>query len=521
MKHAHNEIVLRDISTFHGAEYNPRKMIPERLNQVAISLRKLGFLLPIYVNKNGVILSGHQRTTAAKMVGYTKIPVVELDVPDDQEKGLNVLFNKGTNDMDTFATDAKNAFSTYLEKATGLLTDLPDIEPDTYYPCMERMRQISGSEAVQMAGPDVSGNVRSGGYALIDAGVAMPLVACGERLLNGTGRAHGYYGKGYDLVDVVDVPPEAADYAHMALNFLAMDFDIQSHFKEELRFNAFRRKSVQAQIHGLSRTYPYFVYGRIVSNTLNTKQVIDGHINPDLALLPTANEDARVAFKKRYGHVIFDMGAGTLHDTAIMKEAGFDLTPFEPYYSPPGQTDVDPDASRALIDAYLDKLDLLGSCGSGPDSIISSFVLNSVPHHEDRMAYLTILAAMCRYSTGVFIGTQHAKTLAGLKIGNHLRVNNAEPNVTLGNDTRFFKAQKFFEPEELRRILSVFFAKVEIKAVEANCYAECRHARRVPDNLLREAIDLEFDLPYKDGSRMGLAKKARGVFGRYLGRNLT
>jgi hypothetical protein len=496
-------------------------MVPERLQQVAISLRKLGFVLPIFVNKNGVILSGHQRTTAAKMVGYTKVPVVELDVPDDQEKGLNVLFNKGTNDMDTFATDAKRAFTEYLEKATNLTANLPDIEPDTYYPCIDALRTMSAQEAVGMAGPDVTENVRAGGGALVDARVYMPLVVCGNRLLNGAGRAHGYYGKGVDMLDVVEVPEAAADFAYMALNFLAMDFDIQSHFREELRFNAFRRKSVQAQIHGLSRTYPYFVYGRIISNTMNTKQVIDGNVNSDLALLPTNNEDSRAAFARRYGKVIFDMGAGTLHDATMMREAGFDCTPFEPYYSPPETTDVDPNASRALISAYLDRLEALADAGSGPDSIISSFVLNSIPHHEDRMAYLTILAAMSRYSTGVFIGTQHAKTLQGFKIGNHLRVNNAEPNVTLGNDTRFFKAQKFFEPEELKKMLDVFFAKVEVKAAEANCYAECRHARRVPDRLLKEAIDLEFDLPYKDGSRMGLAVRAREVFGKYLGRDLS
>jgi len=34
---------------------------------------------------------------------------------------------------------------------------------------------------------------------------------------------------------------------------------------------------------------------------------------------------------------------------------------------------------------------------------------------------------------------------------------------------------------------------------------------------LREAIDFEFDLPYPDGSRMGLAAEARAAFSKRLG----
>ncbi len=37
---------------------------------------------------------------------------------------------------------------------------------------------------------------------------------------------------------------------------------------------------------------------------------------------------------------------------------------------------------------------------------------------------------------------------------------------------------------------------------------------------LREAIDFEFDLPYPDGSRMGLAAEARAAFSKRLGVSL-
>lgn len=514
MKTAGNTIELWPIDSLKGAEYNPRKMVPERLQQVMISLAKLGFVLPIYITPEGLILSGHQRTTAARMYGYTQLPVVVMNLAEGQQKGMNVTFNKGTNDLDTYETDAKNVFAEYLEQSGALLTSLPDIPPDTYYPCMAQHTMPLG-ELLSMVGGGVSENLRAAGRTLVGTGCHMPIVISGDRVLNGKGRVFGYFSGNYDEVPVVRVEPDRADYAFLALNFLAMDFDIQAHFKEELRFNAFRRRGVQAQIVGLSRTYPYFVYGRVISNTAQKYALLEGKTNPDLELLPTANEESRKAFAKRYGRIIFDMGAGLLHDSKLMAEAGFDMVPFEPYFCPDGESEPSSDASRELIGKYLDRLEELADLGRGPDSIISSFVLNSIPHHRDRMAYLTILAAMARYDTGVFIGTQNVKSLSRLDA--HLRLNSDEPNITLGNDTRFFKAQKFYYKEELERMLKVFFATVEIKDVQSNVYAECHHPRRPSASLLREALELEFNLPYKDGTTMGLAERAKQVFGKYLG----
>lgn len=514
-KTAFNTPTLRDINSFTGAEYNPRKMVPERLTQMMVSLSKLGFILPIYVNKNGTILSGHQRTTAAKLYGYTKIPVVELDVPDSSEKGMNVIFNKGTNDLDTYSSNAKLAFSEYLEKAGGLTQELPDIPPDTIYPCLET-RSLCIKDALRMAGKDVPETLRSSGYALVENHIYMPIVCCGDRILNGKGRVYGYADKNWDSVECIDIPEEKADYAYLALNFLAMDFDIQANFKEELRFNAFRRKAVQAPIVGLSRTFTFFVYDRVVSNTLNRNADITGAENPDLLLLPTASEESRKKFQDKLGKVIFDMGAGTLHDTGIMRAAGFDCTAFEPFYCGEGTT-PNVEASRKLADALLDKLDSL--VGVGPDSLISSFVMNSIPHHQDRMAYLTILAAMSKMKTTLYLGTQHVAQINSNLVA-HLRLNSEEPNVTLGNDARFFKAQKFYQTEELEKILKVFFATVTLRVSSGNIFAECRHPRRVPNRLLRDSLELEFNMPYSGGERMNLHEKAIEVFSRYVGRDL-
>jgi hypothetical protein len=98
----------------------------------------------------------------------------------------------------------------------------------------------------------------------------------------------------------------------------------------------------------------------------------------------------------------------------------------------------------------------------------------------------------------------------------HLRLNSNDPNTTLGNDSRFFKVQKFYDIDELTKMLSVFWGKVEAKTVQHHVFAKCQYPRRSNSKLLREAIDLEFNMPYQDGSRMGLNVRAKEVFTKYL-----
>lgn len=68
-------IELVPVSALHPAPYNPREADTERLELVALSLRKLGFLLPLVATKDGEILSGHQRHRMAAAMGASRVPV--------------------------------------------------------------------------------------------------------------------------------------------------------------------------------------------------------------------------------------------------------------------------------------------------------------------------------------------------------------------------------------------------------------------------------------------------------------
>ena len=61
-------------SALRPALYNPREADAERLELVRLSLRKLGFLLPLVATTDGEILSGHQRHAVAVDMGAARVP---------------------------------------------------------------------------------------------------------------------------------------------------------------------------------------------------------------------------------------------------------------------------------------------------------------------------------------------------------------------------------------------------------------------------------------------------------------
>ena len=135
-------IRLVPIDAVRASDYNPRKNDEKRLALAELSIRKLGFLLPIYADESGEILSGHQRHLVATRMGFTEIPVEYVKAKDLQErKVVNILFNRATNDLqkqDTCEIIKKRLYSADVEE---LGSELPDIEPNSpeSFPCVNAL----------------------------------------------------------------------------------------------------------------------------------------------------------------------------------------------------------------------------------------------------------------------------------------------------------------------------------------------------------------------------------------------
>jgi len=90
------------IDSIKPNEYNPNEMRDTVYQFLKKSIKKRGFLDPVIVNKNGVIIDGEHRHKALKELGATEVEVKVLDISDEECKAETINFNltKGTFDLD-------------------------------------------------------------------------------------------------------------------------------------------------------------------------------------------------------------------------------------------------------------------------------------------------------------------------------------------------------------------------------------------------------------------------------------
>lgn len=87
------------IGSLQVAPYNPRKMPDEQMRRLMRGIEEYGVVDPIIVNRTtGNIVGGHQRAEAARRLGLTEVPIVEVALDLEREKALNLALNKISGD---------------------------------------------------------------------------------------------------------------------------------------------------------------------------------------------------------------------------------------------------------------------------------------------------------------------------------------------------------------------------------------------------------------------------------------
>ena len=125
-------IELLPLDAVRPSTYNPRTADPVRLNVIELSMRKLGWLLPIYADASGEIISGHQRHLVAERIGCKTVPVERMKtMPLERRKAINIAFNRGTNDLRPEQTPARLTEALEAVDLRALAKRVPDIKIDS------------------------------------------------------------------------------------------------------------------------------------------------------------------------------------------------------------------------------------------------------------------------------------------------------------------------------------------------------------------------------------------------------
>jgi DNA modification methylase len=106
-------VVYRELSSLRPYQGNARRHSKRQLRQIAESIRSFGFANPILVDTNGMIVAGHGRAEAAKLIGMAEVPTVTLEgLTEDQIRAYvladNRLAERAKWDHDTLAIELQH-----------------------------------------------------------------------------------------------------------------------------------------------------------------------------------------------------------------------------------------------------------------------------------------------------------------------------------------------------------------------------------------------------------------------------
>lgn len=504
-------VELLPLGAVNPSTYNPRVADPARLDLIELSLKKLGFLLPIFADPAGEIVSGHQRHHVAQRLGYTRLPVARTRAMDLAErKAVNVLFNRGTNDLHPSDTPDTMAAALASLDLPALADAVPDKAPDSadafrcLAPVLVPVRELVAANAGRWM-EYAAGMART----LKGKGITMPVIATRDgRVTNGIGRLMIAGEAGETHVPTIWVTEAEAALSDAMLNRLSMDFDIHNRYRDLLRHNSFRR--ARRVRDGLGLGFTHFVAPKVTAGRYDLSK-------PAVA----------AQWRRFHGSRVIDFGAGHLQETRLLESIGVRVTAFEPYRLGADQT-IDRAESTALARAFLADV----AAGVDWSSVFIASVLNSVPFREDRAHIACLLSALCGPHTRLYACASSTDQQGWQSVnGAHYLFEQAvrsnifrlqyEPGITLGDFQDKPKVQKFHTPQEFYDLFRPFFGTVAISADRGNVYAACADPLPPDPDRLADALRFEFDLPYPDGSRLGLADAALAAFSQRLGLPLT
>jgi hypothetical protein len=493
-------IEIVPISAVHPDPTNPRKPDTVRLGLLRLSLTKLGFIQPLFVTPDGMLLSGHQRTHVATEMGFTHVPIIRINLPKDVQGGVNILFNRATNDFTAFDTGSSALGRLDLDTVLAAAEQLPDLD-------------VSASFAINCKEEAVAGIVN--GYAerydkkatalassILKMGIRIPAVVSESGIpVNGIHRLFASLENGEATWPVIRIPDANAEVALNFLNYLSMDFHVDQDFERLLRYSAYRRPQNNRGV--VPKAYRFWANGE---RTLLDKD--------------SYTTEYWVKFRDLHGHNIIDFGAGLGKVAPYLQTKGMNAIDFEPYrIDPDKEVGVpDPAYSRQQARRFLNQV-------SDPkvrfDSIFLASVLNSVPFPQDRLCVLAIVHALSSRNTVVYGTCRDISDFnyeyGGIRNANYF-VMDGESGVRLGDVARNPKIQKFETQDSARAMFSRFWKGIEFWPGGNVFYYKLTAPMGFRPDVIAQALEFEFEnLPFSDGTTMGLGKEAKAAFSKRLG----
>ncbi|MEF7891535.1 methyltransferase domain-containing protein [Escherichia coli] len=453
-----------DIAGLRGADYNPRHIDGEDLEKLAESIRELGLVKPLIV-RGDLLVAGHQRTKALRLLGTEKAAVFELsrDTTVYDEIRFNQLHN-GT-DMDS---GDEHCFISGLKGHHGF---------------------------IQVTADRITGNYRS-------------RLAYVRREISDMLLKYGSWGGcvATESGEVIHCAQYALACKHLAVPLTV--YVIPDSMREKYKKYLDRSYGVFNYEHLDKKTYVQ-TYAQMMRLRTTGVKSIKSRLYENLTIPWLLKQPDG---KKLRG---IDFGSGQGDYARLLRKQGYNLLDVELYRRRGAGNVIDSSAVHRMITAMCESVRKHGPF----DYVICDSVLNSVDSLQAEHAVLTFIASLCKPDGALFFSGRRLKFIqdmmrcmqAATRTGQiyFFDENNFSAKYRKGN----WFYQKFHADEDIKKIGDKYGLTIKSHVCSDSSYqVHAVPTKQQPHHELESAIRFEFELPFPDGNPIGRSEGVLSAF---------
>jgi ParB/RepB/Spo0J family partition protein len=168
------QVETREIAKLKPNPRNPRGAVTHdvTLRELAMSIKSVGVLEPILITPHGIIIAGHRRVEAAKLVDLTSIPVIVRDIKPSEQVQMMLIENLQRSGLDVCQEAAAYVWLVEQGLTPSQISKAIGIEASRITNCI----------AIQSLPPDAQVYFRLGTIALSCASVLTALRTSEEKV---------------------------------------------------------------------------------------------------------------------------------------------------------------------------------------------------------------------------------------------------------------------------------------------------------------------------------------------------
>lgn len=446
-----------NINKITPADYNPRKLSDDAFNLLKESIKDVGIVKPIIVNKrNGIIIAGHQRTKAMKALGITECPAFVLDIAKEDEIRFNQLHNRCEYKISEKAPKVvitaklKKGFQKVQPKDVNIL-EIGRLGAINNELC--RMVAKYGDFGCPIV--DLNGNV------FVSSAYARASKICGRALW------------------------------------------------------VYATEKVEKIVTYMSQTYGEFSYDNLPRTTwqqsyAQMKRLRTGGKRLNNSTLYTSLVLPYLGNNKELS--ILDFGAGQKDYANFLKKNGYDIIAVDPYHRIP---------KTNTIDVAGNKLDYLAICNHIEkkglyDVVVCDSVLNSVDGTKAEINVVNTCRALCKHNGTIFISGRCFE-FANYQTKRESAIS-TQPSEMRFFDKDNFSAQqrqgewfyqKFHDEKQRNELLNMIGdGKIQVLSDRRSSFQiVAKNTRPLSEADALDALKAEFNMPLPNGKSYGLQDK--------------